>query len=393
MGGPFDMIPEGQTSRGAPRAHRGTIEPVHLLRRLRRRLLAVVATVAGGVAVAALAGPAAAHGPVPDAPPDAANLLLGWNIDPLIALPLIVAGIAWWRLLGAIDRAHPDHPVPAAQRWSFVAGLFVIAVALMSGIERYDTTLFSLHMVQHLLLAMVAPPLLALGAPITQVLRASSASTRQRVVLPILHSRVLGVLGHPIVAWILFAGAMWGTHFSPVFDLSLENRSIHDLEHVLYLASGLLFWWPAVGLDPAPHRMGHAARLGYLFLQMPQNSFLAVAILFADAPLYPHYVTLYSPYGIDALSDQRLAAGIMWFVGDVIFLVALLAVMAGWMRYDSRDSEAADRRADVERAAIRDREELLRRRLGTSARGRPQARAAGPAADGQSGSRASISDR
>ena len=361
------------------------------LGRLRRRLLAATAVLACGLAAAALAGPVAAHGPVPDAPPDAANLLLGWNIDPLIALPLIVAGIVWWRLLGSIDRAHPGHPVPAAQRWSFVAGLFVIAVALMSGIERYDTTLFSLHMVQHLLLAMVAPPLIALGAPITQVLRASSASTRQGVVLPILHSRVLGVLAHPIVAWIVFAGVMWGTHFSPVFDLSLENRSVHDLEHVLYLASGLLFWWPAVGLDPAPHRMGHAARLGYLFLQMPQNSFLAVAILFADAPLYPHYATLYGPYGIDALSDQRLAAGIMWFVGDVIFLVALLAVMAGWMRSDSRDSGAADRRADIERAAIREREVLHRRRLGTSSR--DENAAANGTPEGQAGSRASISDR
>lgn len=353
-------------------------------------MVVLLATAATGATSLALAGPVAAHGPVPDAPPDAAGLVLGWNIDPLIAIPLFVAAVVWWRLLAAVDRAHPDHPVPGAQRWAFLAGLGAIAVALMSGIERYDTTLFSLHMVQHLLLAMVAPPLLALGAPVTQVLRASSPATRQRVILPILHSRLLGILGHPIVAWILFAGAMWGTHFSPVFDLSLENRSVHDLEHVLYLASGLLFWWPAVGLDPAPHRMGHAARLGYLFLQMPQNSFLAVAILFAGEPLYPHYATLNGPYGIDALSDQRLAAGIMWFVGDVIFLVALLAVLAGWMRSESRGSEAADRRADVERAAILEREQAHRRRMGGAA---DPIGSASAAPKGQAGSGTSTSDR
>ncbi len=309
------------------------------------------------------AGDVAAHGSVPVAPPDGVNLLLGWDVEPVVALGLVVAAIVWWRLLGAVDRAHPAHPVPGRQRWAFLAGLAVIAVALQSGVARYDTTLFSLHMVQHLLLTLVAPPLLALGAPVTQILRAASSERRQRRVLPILHSRAVAMIGHPIAAWLVFTAVMWGTHFSPLFDLSLENRLVHDLEHGLFLGAGLLFWWPVVGLDPAPHRMSHPARLGYLFLQMPQNSFLAVAILFAGSPLYAHYTSLGAPYGIDALSDQRLAAGIMWFGGDVIFLIALLSVLAGWMRTESRAAASADRRADVERAAIREREVALRDRL------------------------------
>lgn len=306
--------------------------------------------------------PVTAHGAVPPEPPDAATLLLGWSLDPVLVLPLLVAGAAWWRLLGAADRAHPDHPVPALRRWSFLAGLLAIAVALQSGIERYDTTLFSVHMVQHLLLALVAPPLLALGAPVTQLLRAALPETRSRWILPVLRSRPVGVLSHPAVAWLAFVSVMWVAHFSPLFDLSLEEPLVHDLEHVLFLGSALLFWWPVVSLDPAPRRMGHPGRLLYLFLQMPQNSFLAMAILFAAGPLYPHYVTLGSPYGIDALADQRLAAGLMWFVGDVIFLAALLAVLAGWMRSEDRGAAAAERRADVERERIREREGALRRR-------------------------------
>jgi cytochrome c oxidase assembly factor CtaG len=299
---------------------------------------------------------------VPADPPSVANLVLGWTFEPTILLPLLASAVVWWRLLAAVNRAHPEHPVPRLQRWAFLAGLGVIASALDSGLAQYDTTLFSLHMVQHILLTLVAPPLLVLGAPVTQLLRASSSETRTGRIMPVLNSRPLRILGHPIVADLLFAAVMWGTHFSPFFNQSLENRLVHDLEHVLYLAAGLLFWLPVIGVDPAPHRMGHATRIGYVFLQMPQNSFLAMAILFADAPLYAHYATLGSPYGIDALADQRLAAGIMWFVGDVIFLVAMLGVLAAWMRSEERGTAAAERRADVERAAIREREVALRSR-------------------------------
>lgn len=352
------MIPEGHMSRGYSASQRGTIPPMKRSRAIRRLLILPGAVAAWLV----LAGSVAAHGAVPDAAPDAANLILGWEIEPIVTIPLLIAGFAWWRLLATVDRLHPEHPVPQGQRWVFIGGLAVVAVALQSGIARYDTTLFSLHMVQHLLLSFVAPPMLALGAPITQILRAAAPGTRKRWLLPILHSRALAVIGHPIVAWVVFAGVMWGTHFSPIFDQSLENRLLHDLEHGLYLAAGLLFWWPLVGLDPAPRRMSHPARIAYVFLQMPQNSFLAMTILFADTALYPHYATLGAPYGIDALSDQRLAAGIMWFVGDVIFLIATMAVLAVWMRSESRITDASDRRADDERAAIRDREAALRLR-------------------------------
>ena len=330
----------------------------------RFRVSAILAVVIGWVA---RPGAVTAHGLSPVAPPDGPNLVLGWDIEPVVALGLLVAAIGWWVLLRSIDRGHPEHPVPRRQRWLFLAGLAVIAVALQSGLARYDTTLFSLHMVQHLLLTLVAPPLLALGAPITQLLRAASPATRQRVLLPILHSRLMAVIGHPVVAWLVFAGVMWGTHFSTLFDQSLEDPLLHDLEHLLFLASGLLFWWPLVAVDPAPRRMGYPARIAYVFLQLPQGSFLAMAILFAESPLYAHYVTLGAPYGIEALADQQLAAGIMWFVGDVIFLLATLAVLAGWMRTESRSSAAVDRRADVERAALREREAAFRaRRSGVS---------------------------
>jgi putative copper resistance protein D len=287
-----------------------------------------------------------------------------------VALPLLVAALVWIRLVGRVDRAHPANPVPRRRTVAFVAGLGAIAIALMSGIDAYDTTLFSVHMVQHILLTLVAAPLIALGAPITLLLRASSPDVRRRVILPILHSRVLRVLSFPVVTWLLFAGVMWGSHFSPLFDASLENPLVHDLEHALYLAAGLLFWWPAVGLDPSPWRLPHPVRAMYVFLQMPQNTFLAVTILNATAVLYPHYATLVRTWGPPALEDQRLAGALMWLTGDIVFLVALGAILAGWMRHEKSREAVVDRRLDAERAAIRAREAVLAERLAGESEGR-----------------------
>src|SRR4029077_11122058 len=127
----------------------------------------------------------------------------------------------------------------------------------------------------HLLLTLVAAPLIALGAPITTLLRAATPNVRRTVILPILHSRVLRVVSFPVVAWVVFAGVMWGTHFSPLFDRSLVDPVVHDLEHALSLGAALVFGGRAVGLDPSPWRMPHPVRAMYVFLQMPQNTFLA----------------------------------------------------------------------------------------------------------------------
>ena len=324
------------------------------------RVVGVVAALAGVTAVAPLA---AAHGPMPGEPPTAGSLLLGWSFEPLPTLGIAVAIGGWIWAVRRVDAAHPTNPVPRRRTVAFLAGMAALAFALLSGIDRYDTTLFAVHMVQHVLLMLVAAPLIALAAPITLVLRVSSPETRRRWLLPALHSRVVRILAHPVVAWLMFAAMMWAVHFSPLFDASLEDPLVHDIEHALFLTSALLFWWPAVALDPAPWRMSHPARIGYLFTQMTQNTFLAVVILNATEPLYPHYASLVRPWGMTALEDQRLAAGIMWIAGDAIFLTAILAVMVGWMRAEARNEAREDRRADAEMARIRVRERALAERL------------------------------
>ena len=328
------------------------------------RSLAAPAT-AAVVALVGLAGalPARAHGTVDVGPPDVAAFLFGWTFEPLVAISLLGVAIAWIAAVRHVNAAHPANPVPGVRTGAFIGGLFAIAVALLSGIERYDTLLFSVHMVQHILLTLVAPPLIVLGAPITLLLRLAPAETRQRWILPVLHSRIVRALSFPVVAWLLFAGVMWATHFSAVFDRALEDPLLHNLEHAAYLGAGLLFWWPAIGLDPTPWRMSHPVRALYVFLQMPQNTFLAVAILSASAPLYEHYVTLARPWGPTPLADQQAAAGIMWIVGDLLFLAAILGLVAAWMRHEERSTAVSDRRADAARVEIGAREARLAERL------------------------------
>ena len=158
--------------------------------------------------------------------------------------------------------------MPRIRIVTFIAGLLAIEIALQSIVERYDTTLFSVHMVQHLLLTLIAPPLLALGAPVTLLLRVSRPGFRRRFLLPILHSRVASVLSFPVFTWFFFAAVMWATHFSPIFERSLEDPGVHDAEHALYLdgrdpllvAGGRPRPEPVADVPPGPDALHRASR-------------------------------------------------------------------------------------------------------------------------------------
>jgi len=291
----------------------------------------------------------AAHG-LAALPLDAGTALTAWSLEVHIWLPIVLLALVYGAGVRSVGRAHPANPVPRRRVLAWYGGLSALFVALQSSIATYDTTLFSVHMVQHLLLMMVVAPLLVLGAPITLLLRVVSPSARKRVVLPVLHSRAARVISFPVVAWVVFAGVMYGSHFSPLFDAALENEFVHLLEHALYLGAGLLFWWPVVGADPSPWRMPHPARVLYVFLGMPWSSFLALAIFSAPGVLYPHYATLQRDWGLSPLADQQLAGGIMWVGGDGLFLVAVVAMVAAWMRAEEAEGKRADARLDREGA-------------------------------------------
>jgi putative copper resistance protein D len=279
------------------------------------------------------------------------TVLTGWQFDPFFIVPAVVVTWAYLAAVRKVRREHPTNPVPTRRVVYFLLGMAALVLAIMSPIASYDTDLFALHMVQHLLIIMVAAPLLLLGAPITLILRVSSPRFRKGVVLPLLHSRVVRGLAFPVVAWGLLAAVMWISHFSSLFDAALEHTWLHYLEHALYMVAALLFWWPVTAADPAPWRLGHPIRLLYVFLQMPQNSFLAVAIYSSNNVIFPHYETLARTWGPSPLTDQHYAGLIMWLGGDALFLIALACLAFGWVQAEDRASKREDRRLARERAA------------------------------------------
>lgn len=301
----------------------------------------------GAVAAAAMATvwrqPAMAHGsetPEPSLP----GLLTSWSFDPLPLAGGLVAIGAYLAAAARVNRAHPRTPVPTWRIVAWISGVLVALAAVLSSLDAYADALLSAHMIQHLLLAMVAPPLLLLGAPITLLLRVASPAIRRDLILPVLHSRVVGVIAFPPVAWSVFAIAMWVTHFTPLYNAALEDPFLHELEHVVYLAAGLLFWWPIVGADPHPRRMGHAGRVVYLLAQMPVGAAVGLAIYFAPDLLYAHYATNELAWGPDPLTDQQIAGAIMWGVGGLILLAGVAALIAGWIRTEERRSRRAEGR-------------------------------------------------
>jgi cytochrome c oxidase assembly factor CtaG len=286
--------------------------------------------------------------------PDLGIILSTWSRDPLPWIGVLLASLLYLVAVRIVDQAHPANRVPRWRIAAWLAGVGAIAIALVSAVDVYAESLFSVHMIQHLLLAMVAPPLLALGAPMTLALRAASPRVRRSLLLPVLHSWPVRAISWPPVGWILFAVAMWATHFSPLFNAALENHALHSVEHLIYLVAGVLFWWPVVAADPLRWRLSPIGRMAYLAAQMPFNTAVGLAIYFAPGILYPHYASLGRTWGPDPLTDQQLAGIVMWGLGDVILLGALVLAIEAWLRADEKRSRRTRERAahDVERASV-----------------------------------------
>ncbi len=280
-------------------------------------------------------------------PPDLPGVLLAWRLDLLPLAGVVVAGVAFLVAARAVGRAHPGNRPAGWRTAAFLAGLVAILLALVSPIEAYEGQLFSVHMVQHMLLELVAAPLLLLGAPVTLALRVASPSVR-RSLLRVLRSRAVAVISFPLLAWLLFAAVNWGWHLSSLYDQALESPPLHYLQHASFLGAALLFWWPVVGADPARWRLPYPVRLFYLFLAMPQNSFLGVALMSAPTVLYSHYLTNLRTWGPTALADQSVGGILMWVFGDVVFLLAMGGVVAAWVRQEDRRTARLDARLDAE---------------------------------------------
>jgi len=243
-------------------------------------------------------------------------------------------------------RAHNARhykPIDAWQIAFFIVGVLLIALALSTPIDELVDRSFAAHMTQHLVLAMVVPPLLLLGAPLRLALTASPAPIARRLAR-MLHSRVVHALTQPALAWCSFVVMMWATHFSGLYEAALENDAVHVGEHAFFLGAALLFWYPIVGIGPTTHPLSHIGRLLYVLVAMPQGAFLGLAIYGSRRVLYHNYLLISNPFGVSALEDQRIGGELMWIAGTLIMFVALLLVIANWARDDARVAQRIDTR-------------------------------------------------
>jgi cytochrome c oxidase assembly factor CtaG len=304
-----------------------------------------------GALMAVGARTAFAHG-IGAPEPTPLSAVTTWSLDPLPWTAALVAAGGYLIAARHVNRANPRVPIPGWRVAAWFGGLVAILVALESAVDVYAGSLLTVHMVQHLILAMVAPPLLALGAPVTLLLRVASPRVRHRLIAPTLHSRVVRLIASPYVAWPLFAIVMWLTHFSPLYGAALDDPTLHLAEHAIFLGSGLLFWWPVVAADPIPRRLGYGARVAYLGLQMPVNAAVGLAIYFSPTVLYRHYATIERAWGPDALTDQQISGALMWGAGDLLLLFAIPVVIGAWMRADARRSLRSDARLSAARADV-----------------------------------------
>jgi putative membrane protein len=253
----------------------------------------------------------------------------------MTAATVLLAGGLYALGVRRYDRAHPGTPFPRAAVAAFAGGMAALAAALVGPVDVLANERFAWHMAQHLLLTMVAAPLLLLGRPVGLARRTAAPPVR-RALVRFLRGGAVHALGHPVLAWVLFAVVLWASHFTSLYQRALEADAVHVLEHALYLGAGLLFWHPVVAAEPARRRLGHASRLLYLFLAAAASALLASTVLQSGRVLYPAYA------GAGGLEDQRAAAAVMWIVGGLLFLGAALLVAAAWARHDRAEQRADD---------------------------------------------------
>jgi len=222
---------------------------------------------------------------------------------------------------------------------AFAVGLVTIVIALDSPIDGYADQLFWVHMVQHVLLLTVAPPLILLGRPWPRMWRALPSEFRAGTGRMLARSRLaapLRALARPWPAWLLFNATIIVWHLPGAYEATLNSPAVHQLEHAMFFFTGLLFWARVIDPGPLRPRLLWPARVAYVVAAMAVGFGLSLALVFAPAPIFAHYASLaHRPGGISALTDQQLAGGVMWVLGSVSYGIAMLIGFYRWLEPES----------------------------------------------------------
>jgi putative membrane protein len=268
----------------------------------------------------------------------------GWSIQPPLAY-VVVAAMLYW-----VGGRRYSRAARTRERWregAFTLGLITILLALESPVDTYADRLFWVHMCQHVLLLTVAPPLILLGRPWPRMwlgLPVQLRTTIGRTLAKARWTSGLRTLARPWPAWLLFNATLIGWHIPAAYDLTLRSQTVHDLEHAMFFFTGLLFWAHVIEPGPLRSRLTWPARVGYLVGAMVVGWMLAITLVLVSHPIYAPYAALvHRPGGISALTDQQLAAGVMWVPGSLAYGLTLFVGVYRWL--DPQRSATPRRRA------------------------------------------------
>ena len=261
--------------------------------------------------------------------PDAQELLRGWSPPIVVNLTLFLVVLVylrgWSRLRGVVPNLISNGCLAA-----FLGGALSLWIAIGSPLEAFDDVSLSAHMVQHLLLMAVAPPLILLGEPLLPLLRGLPVWIVRSVVGPVLRwapiQSVVRILGQPAFCWLTATVALIGWHVPAAFELALRSEAGHDVEHACFFTTSLLFWWPVVLPFPSAARWSRWSIPLYLFLGTLSGGALGAFLVFLDRVLYPSYAAAPRLFGMSPLEDQVVAGACMWLFGMFAYLIPAILI-------------------------------------------------------------------
>ncbi len=291
---------------------------------------------------------------------DPTTLRLLFDIRFDLVYGTLAIGLAALYLFGVRRLRGRGDRWPAGRSIAWLCGCATILVATCSGVGRYAPAMFSVHMGQHMLMSMLAPALLVLGGPTSLALRTFKPAGKDQPpgarewLLAFLHSPVVRLLTNPFVALALFVGSFYALYFSGLFDQALWQHWAHLAMNAHFLLVGYAFYWPVIGIDPAPRSLPALGKLGLVFASMPFHAFFGITLMMSRTVIgESFYRDLALPWVADLLSDQRLGGGLAWASGEVPLIVVMLALLVQWSRADSRAARRIDRKADSDGEADR----------------------------------------
>lgn len=275
-------------------------------------------------------------------PQNTSELLRAWTFEPGVIIPIVTSAVLYSLGVFRLRQASPKS-VRKSDIVYFALGWAALVLALVSPVHAWGSVLFSAHMTQHELLMLVTAPLLVLGRPVVPFLWAlprSWAITLARWSKFGAWEKTWRTISNPVVAWLIHAVVLWAWHAPALFEATLENESIHALQHASFLFSALLFWWAVI--HGRKRALGFGLAVLYMFTTALHSGLLGALLTFANSVWYPGYAERTAAWGLTPLEDQQIGGLIMWIPAGLVYVAAGLALFAGWLRVSEARARSRD---------------------------------------------------